>query len=131
VKSIFPGGTVANLKFGNKPKQKAVLGADINAVDRVRGSGLCPDETQGDPGTLWATANVHFNVKNEAGVSLRDFDKTVKCFNGKDRPTKFWVVFDASSCGPDGFEPGVHDITTTVTGDAGYNQRVQRIRCRE
>jgi hypothetical protein len=130
VKNIFPGGTVANLKFGTKPKQKAVLGAEFAAVDNL-GSNSCPDETEGDPGTLWATANVHFNVVDEAGQTLRDFTKTIKCFNGKDRPMKFVVVFDGTSCGETGFEPGVHDITTTVTGDAGYNQRVQRIRCKE
>jgi hypothetical protein len=126
VKNIFPGGTVANLKFGNKPTQIAILGAEFGAVDN-QGSNSCPDE---NPGTLFATADVHFNVMDEGGNPILDVDKTVTCINGVDNPKKFVLEFDASSCGALGNEVGVFDITTTVTGDAGTNQRIQRIRCK-
>jgi hypothetical protein len=126
VANIFPGGTVANLKFGTKPTQVAVLGAEFSAVDN-QGSNSCPDEL---PGTLFARAKVHFTVVDESGQILLDKDKTIKCINGVDHPKKFVLVFDASSCGPEGNEVGTFDITTTVTGEAGDNERVQRIRCR-
>jgi hypothetical protein len=126
VANIFPGGTVANLKFNRKPTQMAVLGAEFSAVDN-QGSNSCPDEPAG---TLFATADVHFNVVDENSQTLLDVDKTITCINRVDNPTKFVLTFDASSCGPGGGNVGTFDITTTVTGDAGTSQRVQRIRCR-
>jgi len=130
VNNIFPGGTVANLKFDTKPTQTAVLGAEFGAVDNA-GSNSCPDETSGIPGTFFATADVHFKVVDEGLNVLLDMDTTITCINGVDNPEKFVLVFDASSCGPLGFTAGVHDITTTVTGDAGTNERIQRIRCKD
>jgi len=131
VKNIFPGGVVANLRLGGKPNMSKTLGVQIDAVDAVEGSNLCPDETAGIPGTYFATADVHFTVEDENGAPLYDEDHTITCINGVDNPEKIVLVFDGTSCGPDGFEPGVHNITTTVTGEAGNNERVQVIRCRE
>jgi hypothetical protein len=130
VNNIFPGGTVANLKFNTKPTQTAVLGAEFGAVDN-QGSGSCPDETEGPAGMFMATAEVHFTVEDENGAPLYDEDHTITCINGVDNPEKIVLVFDGSSCGPLGFTAGVHDITTTVTGEAGFNQRTQIIRCRD
>jgi hypothetical protein len=79
---------------------------------------------------LFATADVHFNVVDENSQTLLDVDKTITCINGVDNPKKFVLTFDSSSCGPGGDNVGTFDITTTVTGDAGTSQRVQRIRCR-
>ena len=106
-----------------------MLGAEFGAVDN-QGPDSCPDENEGTPGTLFATANVHFNVVDEDQNVLLDVDKTVTCINGVDNPKKFVIVFDESSCGLGGGKVGTFDIITTVTGDAGFNQRTQRIKCR-
>jgi hypothetical protein len=126
VQNIFPGGVVANLRLGGKPTMAKSLGAEFAAVDN-QGSNSCPDE---NPGTLTAQADVNFLVVDEAGNELVNANETITCINGVDNPTKFVVVFGPENCGPLGFTTGLHDITTTVSGDAGFNQRTQKIRCR-
>jgi hypothetical protein len=127
VRNIFPGGQVANLRLGGKPTMAKSLGAEFAAVDN-QGSNSCPGE---NPGMLTAEADVNFLVVDEAGNELVNANETITCINGVDNPTKFVVVFGPENCGPLGFTAGVHDITTTVTGDAGTNERIQRIRCRD
>jgi hypothetical protein len=129
VKNIFPGGTIANLKVSGKPNMNKVLGAEINAVDRVQGSNLCPDDPEGPYEA--STAEATFHVTDESGNVLLDQTKTVECISGLKNPNKFVVTFGPENCGPGGNKVGVFDIFTTVTGEAGASSRTQRIRCRE
>jgi hypothetical protein len=126
VQNIFPGGVVANLRLGGKPTMAKALGAEFAAIDN-QGSNSCPDE---NPGTLTAQAEVNFHVVDESGNVLLHRTETVTCINGVDNPTKFTLVFGPENCGGGGYNTGVFDIVTTVSGEAGFKERTQRIRCR-
>jgi hypothetical protein len=129
VKNIFPGGTVANLSLGGKPNMSKAIGVEINAVDAVEGSSLCPDDPLGPYVT--AEAVVTFHVEDESGNVILDRTKTVECVSGLDNPTKFVVVFGPENCGPGGGNVGTFNIFTDVTSaEAGDASRTQRIRCR-
>jgi hypothetical protein len=130
VKNIFPGGQVANLRLTGKPTMGKFLGAEINAIDAIQGSGLCPDDPEGPYET--ATASVTFHVTNEAGNDvLPPSTLDVTCKSGIDNPTKFFVEFGPEDCGPDGGgDTGLFEILTSVTGEAGTASRTQKIRCR-
>jgi hypothetical protein len=109
------------------------LGAEINAVDRVEGSGLCPNDPDGPYET--AEAVVTFLVTDESGNVLSNgVPQNVTCVSGVDNPNKFIVRFDERSCGEAGSgggQAGVFDIVTSVSGEAGNVSRTQRIRCRD
>jgi hypothetical protein len=129
VKNIFPGGQVANIRIAGKPFMYKTLGAEINAVDRIDGSGLCPDDPEGPYKT--AEAVVSFLVTDEAGNILSNgVPQTATCISGLENPIKSVVRFGPESCGPDGFTVGLFEITTSVSGEAGYLERKQKIRCR-
>jgi hypothetical protein len=129
VKKVFPGGTVANLSLSGKPLMNKTLGAQINAVDRVQGSNLCPDDPEG-PYEV-ASAEATFHTVDESGNVLLSQTKTVECISGVDNPNKFIVTFGPESCGPGGNQIGTFNIFTTVSGEVGNKSRTQRIRCRE
>jgi hypothetical protein len=128
VKNIFPGGTVANLRLNAKPTMTKALGAEINAVDRIEGSNLCPDDPLG-PYEI-AEAQAHFHVEDESGNVLLDVDKTVECVSGVDNPNKFIVTFSGENCGLGGYNTGTFDIYTTVSANGTEKSRTQKIRCR-
>jgi hypothetical protein len=128
VKNIFPGGAVANLSLSGKPTQNNIVGAEVNAVERVPGSDLCPDDPLGP--FLTSSAEATFHVTDESGNVLLDQTKTVECISGVDNPSKFIVTFGLENCGPGGNNVGVFDIVTTVSGEVGNASRTQRIRCR-
>jgi hypothetical protein len=129
VKNIFPGGTVANLRLKGKRFMDKAVGAEINAIDRIEGSGLCPDDPDGPYET--AEALVTFLVEDEAGNTVSNgVPQTVTCVSGRDNPIKTVVRFSAENCGELGNEVGVFNIYTSVDGEAGHAERVQRIRCR-
>jgi hypothetical protein len=130
VKNIFPGGVVANLRLGGKPNMSKTIGAEINAVDAVPGSNLCPDDPLGPYVT--AEAVVTFHVEDESGnVLLNGIPQNVTCVSGVKDPVKAVVQFGLENCGPNGgFQVGTFDIFTTVEGEAGNLSRTQRIRCR-
>jgi hypothetical protein len=129
VKNIFPGGTVANLRLSGKPFMDKAIGAEINAIDRIEGSGLCPDDPDGPYET--AEASVTFLVTDVDGnIISNGVPQTVTCVSGIDNPIKSIVRFSAENCGPGGNNVGVFDITTSVSGEAGDASRTQRIRCR-
>jgi hypothetical protein len=132
VRNIFPGGTVANLSL-SKPFMNKMVGADINAVDAVEGSELCPDEMAG-PGepVITAEAKVNFHIEDEDGndiLTLEDYPVT--CVAGIDDGVKVIVTFGPENCGPGGNNAGTFKIFTTVSGEAGFKERTQRIKCRQ
>ena len=105
------------------------VGAEINAVDAIEGSGLCPDEPDGPYET--AEAVVEFLVTDEAGnVVSNGIPQTVTCVSGIDNPMKSVVTFGPENCGPDGYTVGVFNIYSSVKGTAGEMSRTQRMRCR-
>jgi hypothetical protein len=105
------------------------LGAEINAVDRIKGSGLCPDDPEGPYET--AEAVVEFLVTDEAGHVLSNgAPQTVTCISGLENPIKSVVRFGPENCGPDGDTVGVFKIFSSVTGTAGEASKTQKIRCR-
>jgi hypothetical protein len=130
VRNIFPGGTVANLSL-SKSFMNKMIGADINAVDAVKDSGLCPDE-MAEPGepVITAEADVNFHVIDETGNVILDLDQTITCVAGIDDGVKIIVTFGPENCGPGGNNVGTFDIVTSVTGEAGDKSRTQRIKCR-
>jgi hypothetical protein len=129
VRNIFPGGTVAVIRIGGKPVTYKTLGAEINAVDAVEGSNLCPDDLEAP--TQTAEAVVTFLVKDEAGNTLSNgVPQNITCVSGVESPIKSVVRFGPESCGPDGNTVGTFDITTSVSGEAGDMSRTQKIRCR-
>jgi hypothetical protein len=130
VKNIFPGGTVANISLGNKPYMNKTVGVQVNAVDAVQGSNLCPDDPEGPHET--AEAVVSFLVTDESGNVLSNgVPQTVTCISGLKNPIKTVVEFGPENCGPDGgYNVGVFDIYTSVSGEAGNMSRTQKIRCR-
>ena len=108
--------------------QKA-LGADVNAVDAVEGSELCPDDPE-EP-TVTAQADVSFHVEDEDGNILLDrIDEPITCVSGIDNSVKFVVQFGPENCGVGGGNVGAFKIFTSVTGEAGDKTRTQKIRCR-
>jgi hypothetical protein len=129
VKNIFPGGTVANLRFNGKPTMTKALGADINAVDRIENSGLCPDDPEG-PYEI-AEAQAHILVEDVNGHVLLETDRTIECVSGVDNPNKFIVTFTAENCGVGGYKTGTFDIFTTVSANGSEKSRTQKIRCRD
>lgn len=106
------------------------LGAEINAVDRVAGSNLCSDDPDGPFET--AEAQVTFLVKDESGNTISNgLPQTATCISGVDNPIKTVVKFGPENCGPDGgYNVGLFDIFTSVSGEAGDLSRTQKIRCR-
>ncbi len=109
------------------------LGAEINAVDAVKDSGLCPDLPFPEaPTEQTAEAVVTFHVEDESGnVLLNGIPQNVTCVSGVKEPVKAVVQFGPENCGPNGgFNVGTFDIYSSVSGTAGSSSRTQRIRCR-
>ncbi len=107
------------------------LGADINAVDVVKDSGLCPDLPPELPeDVVTAEADVNFLVTDVNGTELLNRDKTITCVAGIDQDVKFIVTFGPENCGVGGGNVGAFKIFTSVTGEAGDKTRTHRIRCR-
>jgi hypothetical protein len=105
------------------------LGAEVNAIDRVAGSRLCPDDPEGPYQT--AEAVVSFLVEDEDGKVLSNgVPQNVTCVSGIENPIKSVVTFGPENCGPGGYNVGVFKIYTSVTGTAGEKSRVQKIKCR-
>jgi hypothetical protein len=106
----------------------------VNAVDAVEGSNLCPDlaESEGGGPTQTAEAVVTFLVTDESeNVLSNGIPQNVTCVSGVEEPVKDVVRFSPENCGPGGFNVGTFDIFTTVEGGAaGSNSRTQRIKCR-
>jgi hypothetical protein len=129
VRNIFPGGTVANISISGKPYMYKTLGAEINAIDRVEGSMLCPDDPDGPYQT--AEADVTFLVKDESGNTLSNgVPQHVTCVSGIESPIKSVVKFGPENCGVGGGQVGVFEIYSSVKGTAGEKSRVQKMRCR-
>jgi hypothetical protein len=130
VKNIFPGGQVANLRIAGKPFMDKALGAEINAVDRIPGSGLCPDDPDGPYET--AEAEVTFLVTDEAGhVISNGIPQIVECISGRENPIKTIIRFGPENCGPgEGGHVGLFNIFSSIDGEAGSMSRTQKIRCR-
>jgi hypothetical protein len=129
VKNIFPGGTVANISISGKPVMSKTLGVQVNAVDAVRGSNLCPDDPEGPFQT--AEAVVSFLVTDESGnVLANGIPQNVTCVSGIEDPVKAVVQFGPENCGPGGGNVGTFDIYSSVSGTAGSSSRTQRIKCR-
>jgi hypothetical protein len=134
-KNIFPGGTVANLRElgdgGKGSTRTAAIGVAVNAVDRIRGSNLCPDDPEGPYETAQAQITLH--TEDESGNVILDRTTTVTCVSGIDNPTKFIATFGPANCAggvvPDRSSNG--KIYTTVTGEAGNLSRTQTIKCRK
>jgi hypothetical protein len=128
VKNIFPGGTVANISLSGKPYMNKPVGVEISAVDAYPGAD-CPDDPDGPYET--AEAVILFTVTDVNGKVLSNgVPRNVTCVSGVDSPFKTVVTFGPDSCGVGGFQEGVFDITTSVTGTAGENEKIQRMRCR-
>jgi hypothetical protein len=129
VKNIFPGGTVANISLSGKPVMFKTLGVQVNAVDAVQGSNLCPGDPEGPVQT--AEAVVSFLVTDESGnVLANGIPQNVTCVSGIENPVKAVVQFGPENCGPGGGNVGTFDIYSSVSGTAGNSSRTQRIRCR-
>jgi hypothetical protein len=129
VKNIFPGGQVANIRIAGKPYMYKTLGAEINAVDAVRGSGLCPDDPEGPYET--AEAVVEFLVTDESGNVLSNgVPQNVTCVSGVENPIKSVVKFGPENCGVGGNQVGQFKIFSSVSGTAGNMSRTQKMRCR-
>jgi hypothetical protein len=117
-----------------------VVGVEVNAIDRVEGSQLCPDDPADPDGPppQFAVAQVSFLIKDMNDNTLSNgVPHRVVCVQGEEAPVKGEVRFTAASCGPPteeypdgGFQVGVWDIFTSVDGTAGELSRTQKLRGR-